>query len=73
MLYFDSVVCEKFPEKTNFALLRLNCLVLGVKKLNELSGFFHYRKLFTLILHQLLCSDYFFDGSFHLFSIHLIA
>ncbi len=36
MLYFDSVICENLPEKTNLAVLRLYSLVLCIDDLNEL-------------------------------------
>lgn len=38
MLYFDSVVCENLPEKTNLVFLRLDNLVLCIDNLNELSN-----------------------------------
>jgi|GEM_PF-6835346 len=36
MLYFDSVICENLPKKTNLAFLCLDNLILGVDNLNEL-------------------------------------
>ena len=49
MLYFDSVICENLPEKTNLAVLCLDNLILGVDDLNELGVLVFERFLFTLL------------------------
>lgn len=49
MLYFDSVICKNLPKKTNFAVLCLDNLILGVDDLNELGVLVFERFLFTLL------------------------
>ena len=48
MLYFDTVVGENLPEKTNFAVLCLDNLILGVDDLNELGILILERFFFSL-------------------------
>ena len=49
MLYFDSVICENLPEKTNLAVLCLDNLILGVDNLNELGILILERFFFSLL------------------------
>ena len=48
MLYFDAVISEKLPNKTNLAVLRLDCLVLDIDDLNKLSILLFWRFFFSL-------------------------
>lgn len=48
MLYFDSVISKNLPEKTNLAVLRLDCLVLNIDELNKLSILLFWRFFFSL-------------------------
>ena len=48
MLYLDSVICKNLPEKTNLAVLRLDCLVLNIDELNKLSILLFWRFFFSL-------------------------
>ena len=49
MLYFDAVISEKLPNKTNLAVLRLDCLVLDIDELNKLSILLFWRFFFSLL------------------------
>ena len=48
MLYFDAVISEKLPKKTNLAVIRLDCLVLDINDLNKLSILLFWRFFFSL-------------------------
>ena len=48
MLYFDAVISEKLPNKTNLAVLRLDCLVLDIDELNKPSILLFWRFFFSL-------------------------
>lgn len=48
MLYFNAVISEKLPKKTNLVVLRLDFLVLDIDDLNKLSILLFWRFFFSL-------------------------